>query len=154
QPLKQVTPTMTAEAWACRQFLGVGGPGPASDEAAEYLLTHGPERDPYNLYYWYYGTLAMFQHGGDTWARWNAHARDQLVPRQPGGGTAAGGWAPAEAPSGSRGGRIHKTALAPLTFEVYYRYLRSYPDPRPAPGREQAGAPILRRAGQRPVNVP
>ena len=28
QPWEPVTPTMTAEAWVCRQFLGVGGPGP------------------------------------------------------------------------------------------------------------------------------
>ena len=37
QPSEPVTPTMTAEAWVCRQFLGVGGPGPASCEAAEFL---------------------------------------------------------------------------------------------------------------------
>ena len=35
QPQDSVTPTMTAEAWVCRQFLGVGGTGPASTEAAE-----------------------------------------------------------------------------------------------------------------------
>jgi hypothetical protein len=38
QPSEPVTPTMTAEAWVCRQFLGVGGPGPASTEAARSLL--------------------------------------------------------------------------------------------------------------------
>ena len=38
QPWEPVTPTMTAEAWVCRQFLGVGGPGPSSSEAAEFLL--------------------------------------------------------------------------------------------------------------------
>ena len=78
---------MTAEAWVCRQFLGVGGPGAASTEAADYLLAHGPNRDPYNLYYWYYGTLAMYQHGGDAWSRWNAAVRDQIV--QPPARTAA-----------------------------------------------------------------
>ena len=41
QPWEPVTPTMTAEAWVCRQFLGVGGPGPASSEAAEFSA---PER--------------------------------------------------------------------------------------------------------------
>ncbi|MCA1686796.1 MAG: hypothetical protein LC745_12675, partial [Planctomycetia bacterium] len=70
QPANNVDPTMTAEAWVCRQFLGVGGPGPASTEAATYLLSHGPRSDTYNLYYWYYGTLAMYQHGGDAWYRW------------------------------------------------------------------------------------
>ncbi len=38
QPGQKETPTMTAEAWVCRQFLDAGGPGRASDEAAAYLL--------------------------------------------------------------------------------------------------------------------
>ena len=59
-------PCRTAEAWVCRQFLGVGGPGASSREAADYLLRGGaePERSQFNLYYLYYGTLAMYQHGG------------------------------------------------------------------------------------------
>ena len=38
---------MTAEAWVCRQFLGVGGPGPSSSEAAEFLAAErlGPRQD-------------------------------------------------------------------------------------------------------------
>ena len=79
-PGQAVTPTMTAEAWVCRQFLGVGGPGPGQRRGRRATCsTHGPGRDPYNLYYWYYGTLAMYQHGGDAWTRWNAEVRDQLV---------------------------------------------------------------------------
>jgi hypothetical protein len=154
QPGYKVTPTMTAEAWVCRQFLGVGGPGPASDEAAAYLLAHGPDRDPYNLYYWYYGTLALYQHGGDAWARWNAQARDQLVRRQHKAGHRAGSWDPDEDKYGSRGGRIYSTALATLTLEVYYRYLRLYdePDapPNMAPAPDPPGDARIRRAGRRP----
>src|SRR5207237_5026107 len=82
QPQDPVTPTMTAEAWVCRQFLGVGGPGPASTEAAEYLLGHESDRGTHNLYYWYYGTLAMYQHGGDAWYPWNGRLRDEVVRRQ------------------------------------------------------------------------
>jgi hypothetical protein len=134
QPQDPVTPTMTAEAWVCRQFLGVGGPGPASTEAADYLLAHGPDRDPYNLYYWYYGTLAMYQHGGDSWTRWNAAVRDQLVHRQRQSGHIAGSWDPDDSLYGAKGGRIYCTALATLTLEVYYRFLRLYDDPKlPAP---------------------
>ena len=33
-PGRNRTPTMTAEAWVCRQLLGAGGPGTSSDEAA------------------------------------------------------------------------------------------------------------------------
>src|SRR5262249_6206342 len=124
QPQDPVPPTMTAEAWVCRQFLGAGGPGAASTEAADYLLAHGPKRDPYNLYYWYYGTLAMYQHGGNAWSRWNEQVRDQLVRQQRDSGHAAGSWDPDRDLYGSRGGRVYSTALAALTLEVYYRYLR------------------------------
>jgi hypothetical protein len=31
---------------------------------------------------------------------------------------------------GSKGGRIYCTALAALTLEVYYRYLRLYDEPK------------------------
>jgi hypothetical protein len=130
QPQEPVTPTMTAEAWVCRQFLGTGGPGAASTEAADYLLAHSPARDPYNLYYWYYGTLALYQHGGDAWTRWNAEVRDQVVERQHKTGHKAGSWDPDDSLYGAKGGRIYCTALATLTLEVYYRYLRLYDDPQ------------------------
>jgi hypothetical protein len=157
QPFKDVTETMTAEAWVCRQLLGAGGPGPASVEAAGYLLTHGPNRGPYNLYYWYYGTLAMYQHGGDAWTQWNSQVRDQLVRRQRSGGHSAGSWDPDEDRIyGARGGRLYSTALATLTLEVYYRYFRFYDEPGPAPilapAPDRTGDPSLRRAGARPAN--
>jgi hypothetical protein len=152
QPDYPITPTMTAEAWVCRQFLGTGGPGAASDEAARYLLSHGPGRDPYNLYYWYYGTLSMFQHGGPDWARWNLAVRDELVRRQRSSGHQSGSWDPDEDKYGSKGGRIYSTALATLTLEVYYRYLRLYAEPpaqpRLAPGNPERSDPTLRRAGR------
>jgi hypothetical protein len=144
QPHEPVTPTMTAEAWICRQFLGVGGPGPASSEAADYLLEHGPDRDPYNLYYWYYGTLAMYQHGGDAWTRWNSAVRDQIVRRQHTSGHIAGSWDPDDSLYGVKGGRIYCTALATLSLEVYYRFLRLYDDPKlPAAGAAPTTPPGL-----------
>ena len=154
QPSEPVTPTMTAEAWVCRQFLGVGGPGPASTEAARSLLENGPDRGTYNLYYWYYGTLAMYQHGGDAWSRWNAQVRDQVVRRQRVKGHAAGSWDPDDSMYGARGGRIYCTALATLTLEVYYRFLRLYDEPKLpptlAPAPERSPDPSLRRIGTRP----
>lgn len=151
QPGRPVDPTMTAEAWVCRQFLGAGGPGPASTEASKFLLEHGPARDPYNIYYWYYGTLAMYQDGGDAWTRWNAQVRDELVRRQRIRGHQAGSWDPDDSKYGSLGGRIYGTALATLTLEVYYRYLRLYDEPKSAPilapAPERPIDPTLRRAG-------
>ncbi len=150
QPQEAVTPTMTAEAWVCRQFLGVGGPGPSSSEAAAFLLAHGPKSDQYNLYYWYYGTLAMYQHGGDAWARWNGQVRDEIVRRQRPRGHVAGSWDPDDSPYGAKGGRIYCTALATLSLEVYYRYLRLYDDPQIPPSMAPRPTPArtLGRAGQ------
>jgi hypothetical protein len=157
RPGSDVSTTMTAEAWVCRQFLGVGGPGPASDEAARYLLAHRPAAaEPYNLYYWYYATLAMFQHGGPEWSRWNVAVRDQLVKRQRTAGHAAGSWDTDDDKNGSRGGRIYSTAVAALTLEVYYRYLRLYDEPsrpsRLAPGRDTPGDSSVRRARSAPAH--
>jgi hypothetical protein len=130
QPADPVTPTMTAEAWVCRQFLGVGGPGPASTEAAESLLRNDSDRGATNFYYWYYATLALYQHGGEPWSRWNAKVRDRIVGLQCGSGHQAGSWAPDASLYGSKGGRIYCTTLAALTLEVYYRYLRLYDEPK------------------------
>ena len=148
----KVTPTMTAEAWACRQFLEVGGPGPASDEAAAYLLRNPSDRGEYNIYYLYYGTLAMYQHGGDAWSTWNARVRDDVVRRQRVKGHMAGSWDPDDSPYGTHGGRIYGTALATLTLEVYYRFLRLYDSPPApvAPGPGQGGDAGTRRAGFNP----
>jgi hypothetical protein len=130
QPQDPETPTMTAEAWACRQFLGVGGPGPASAEAAEFLLRNESDRGATNFYYWYYATLALYQHGGEPWSRWNARIRDRIVGLQHPSGHRAGSWDPDESLYGAKGGRIYCTTLAALTLEVYYRYLRLYDEPK------------------------
>ena len=150
RPEERETPTMTAEAWTCRQMLGLGGPGPTSDEASAYLLVNGPDRGPFNLYYWYYATLAMYQRGGSAWTRWNAQARDQLVRRQVSGGHASGSWeSDDDRQYGARGGRIYSTAIATLTLEVYYRYLRFVDEPgaapRLAPGPDRRADPDARR---------
>ena len=31
-----------------------------------------------NYYYWYYGTLAMYQFGGKNWDTWNESLRDTM----------------------------------------------------------------------------
>ncbi len=151
QPRERPTPTMTAEAWVCRQFLDVGGPGPASDEAVSVLLDHTTDGGPSNFYYWYYATLALYQHGGEPWSRWNDENRDRIVKLQHTTGHIAGSWDPDGSRYGANGGRIYGTALAALTLEVYYRYLRLQGDPEPggnverppdlAPPRGETGGP-------------
>ena len=136
QPWREVTPTMTAEAWVCRWFLNLDTNPKRNLESANYLLEHGPDRDPYNLYYWYYGTLSMFQNGGEGWDKWNGLVRDRIVKRQKTKGHQTGSWDPDDSSYGAYGGRIYSTALATLTLEVYYRFLRLYDQPeavKPAP---------------------
>jgi hypothetical protein len=157
QPGQPPTPTMTAEAWVCRQFLGLGGPGAASSEAARYLLAHPPAEE-FNIYYYYYATLAMFQRGGADWDRWNALLRDALASRQRTSGHMAGSWDPDDSKYGQYGGRIYTTALATLTLEVYYRYLRLYdeeptPSPSPRPTSPAPLAPLPRNEALRSTAV-
>jgi hypothetical protein len=145
QPAEPVTATMTAEAWVCRQFLGGGGPGASSTEAATYLLQHESDKGDTNFYYWYYGTLAMYQHGGQPWSRWNGRIRDRVVRLQRSSGHQAGSWDPDDSIYGARGGRIYCTTLAALTLEVYYRYLRLYEEPNLAvdPRTDEESKPAL-----------
>lgn len=154
QPAEPVTPTMTAEAWVCRQFLGVGGPGPVSDESAAYVLRNPSDRGKANVYYWYYATLALYQHGGEPWARWNAGMRDRITDLQHESGHRAGSWDPDDSLYGAKGGRIYCTALAALSLEVYYRYLRLYDEPTlpPAAGEPPGLVPPRREPASAAFN--
>jgi len=119
------SPAMTAEALFCRQMLGIANDSSANKEATTYLLDNRPRRTTMNLYYWYYGTLSMFQHGGKEWDQWNSSMRDLLVTEQRKSGPLAGSWDPRGA-WGGYGGRVYSTSIATLSLEVYYRYLPLY----------------------------
>jgi hypothetical protein len=119
------TPSMTAEALFCKQMLGLNRSNPQSLEAVGYLMERLPDRQSEDLYYWYYGTLAMYQYGGTEWRAWNAGLRNHLVADQRTTGHAAGSWDP-KAPWGPYGGRVFSTALSTLCLEVYYRFLPLY----------------------------
>ena len=125
RPGEQATRTMTAEALVCWLFLGLSREHPACSEAGNFLLGQLPGQGEANVYYWYYGTLAMFQLQGDYWQRWNVALRAQLLPTQRKTGPLAGTWDP-DAAWGGYGGRIYSTALSTLCLEVYYRYLPLY----------------------------
>lgn len=122
RPGDRVSRTMTAEALACRYFLEAENSPAAIDQAAEYLLEERPGEGQANYYYWYYGTVAMFQRQGDGWTRWNAALQSELLQRQRWDGGAVGSWNPDDQ-WGGYGGRIYSTSLATLSLEVYYRYL-------------------------------
>lgn len=121
RPRERPTPSMTAEALYCKQRLGISRDNPACAEAAAFLMKSLPRRAAMNYYYWYYGSLAMRQYGGDEWDLWNDRLRDLLIEEQIQSGALTGSWEPNDV-WGRYGGRIYSTALATLCLEVYYRY--------------------------------
>ena len=134
---KNPTPPMTAEAMFCRQLLGASPSEPRQQESAAYLVSteSGGEghkgygknlptpKSVSNLYHWYYGALAMYQHQGPDWEKWNNEVRELFVQRQTKKGENAGTWTPGR---WKQAGRVIGTGMATLSLEVYYRYLPMY----------------------------
>jgi hypothetical protein len=130
---------MTAVGMVCRQFMGTTNDNPMLIKQAELLAAEPPRwvpgnsvRDPQEPYYWYYGTLAMFQQGGEGWKKWNEALKPTLVNNQCQGGPLDGSTADkdgswdADMGWGPTGGRVYHTAINALSLEVYYRYLPMY----------------------------
>jgi hypothetical protein len=127
RPGDRVSRSMTAEAMVCRYFLQSENSPGALNEAAAYILEEKPGDGQTNLYYWYYGTLALFQRQGEDWQSWNAALQRQLLHSQRFDGQRRGSWDP-DPLWGGYGGRVYSTAMAALNLEVYYRYLPIYGD--------------------------
>jgi hypothetical protein len=136
RPSERASETMTAEALACRYFLGIQQDERAVQEATSFVGQQLPSGGKANLYYWYYGTLGLFQarsaqasaHGQmeeAVWSQWNQALQEQLLARQERSGDEAGSFSP-DTVWGSYGGRVYSTAMATLCLEVYYRYLPVY----------------------------
>ncbi len=115
-------PAMVAEGMFCQQLMGVAPTQPRMRESAAYLGGQIPSEKSVNYYYWYYGALALFQHGGPVWKEWNAAIKPVLLGSQVKKGAHAGSWEPTGT-HGRDAGRVAVTAMAALTLEVYYRYL-------------------------------
>jgi hypothetical protein len=126
QPVRPVASrSMTAEALVCRQFLGIIDQPAALGEATGYVLEEVPGAGTTNFYYWYYGTLALYQTQGDGWSRWNEALKKTLISTQRAVGEHAGSWDP-DPVWGACGGRAYSTSLGALCLEVYYRFLPLY----------------------------
>jgi hypothetical protein len=137
QPVRPVpSRSMTAEALVCRQFLDMPEPPAALTEASNFILEERPGSGTPNHYYWYYGTLSMYQLQGDAWRQWNEALQKVLLGSQRSDGTLAGSWDP-DPVWGACGGRAYSTSLSTLCLEVYYRFLPLYVEaagrPRTAP---------------------
>jgi len=123
RPGERSSVAMTAESLFCRLLLGMPADHPAAAEAITLLAGSHPSSSTYNIYTWYYATLASFHAGGPPWEAWNQRLQAALLPLQHrSGGPLDGSWDP-DAVWGGHGGRVYATALAALTLEVYYRYL-------------------------------
>ena len=114
----------------CRQFLGWKKEDLQS--SVEYFVGKGvPEwganGESVDLYYWYYGTLCVFQQGGDLWKKWNESMKKALCDNQCKQGDDSGSWNPV-GDWADRWGRVGETALGCLCLEVYYRYTQLQPD--------------------------
>ena len=125
------SPTMTAEALLCRQYLGWLRDDPRLVAGAEQLLKYLPRYEDRDVYYWYYGTQMMHHMDGKYWAAWNGALRDQLVKNQELTGPEKGSWDPLGAHPDKwsnlgQGMRLYTTCLSVFMLESYYRHLPIY----------------------------
>jgi hypothetical protein len=121
--------SMTAVGMLARIFLGEDPK--TSDvikKGAALCVKLVPKWDPndgsIDMYYWYYATLSMFQVGGDSWKKWEAALKTDVVDRQRKDTDFCmykGSWDPID-PWGPDGGRVYSTACLALCLEVWYRY--------------------------------
>jgi hypothetical protein len=129
---------MTSVGMLCRLYTGSRPDDAKVVGGAAYLVERlpmwGDNGVGVNFYYWYYGTMTVFQVGGESWKTWNTAMRDTLCHNQrkaegkPRDGSAEdvdGSWDPCGDWS-VRGGRVYSTAVGALCLEVYYRYLPLY----------------------------
>ena len=123
RPGERPSMAMTAEALACRLFLGMPADHPCVGEAVDVLARSPPETRSPNAYAWYYATLASFHAGGPQWEAWNRRLQAALLPLQRRESSGLdGSWDP-DPVWGGHGGRVYATAMAAMTLEVYYRHL-------------------------------
>lgn len=133
-------PAMTAVAMCVRSFAAHNFEDPALAAGAKALLADLPavgtaSKKLKDYYYWYYGSLALYQFDGpdsprkdgSLWKRWNEAMLKTLTgeQRKAGAGCALGSW-DSDDRWGFAGGRVYATAINTLTLEVYYRYPNAF----------------------------
>jgi hypothetical protein len=123
---RRATPCMTSVGMFCQQLFQVPPHDPRQESAASFLAAAMPDPTRRDYYYWYYGTIALYQHQGPVWEAWNEKMKHLLITSQVKGGEHAGSWEPDCRWTRGRGGRVLSTAFSTLSLEVYYRYLPLY----------------------------
>jgi hypothetical protein len=118
------TESMTAVSLLSRIFMGEDPrDNPLLLQQADLLRKALPDPDQRDMYYWYYGTYAMYQMGGKHWRAWSRSLKETIVESQRQDGDLRGSWDP-DGPWGFSGGRVYSTAMMTLSLQVYYRYSR------------------------------
>jgi HEAT repeat protein len=148
--------SMTAVGMVCRFFMGWQRSHPFLIGSANYLMDFLPQwrkglekgqAIAWYFYFYYYGTLAMYQMGGRYWRAWNEKIKAVLPENQRTDPPAlAGSWDPDTALL--NGGRLYATCMAVMTLETYYRFSPllppsdedAKPKKKPADGAAMDGA--------------
>ena len=122
-----VRPTLTAAGMCAMTYLGDYS-NPKITKGLKYLITNckpgtgsntgeGAAWGQWWFFYGnYYGTIAMYQAGGDYWSAWWPAVRETLLKKQGSNGS----WSGSES---QQYGAAFGTALALITLQVPYRYL-------------------------------
>jgi hypothetical protein len=135
---RQSTPVASAVGMAVELHLGDAPTADRFRPVADELLAHLPEvsdapddsltfaadSSQRNTYYWYYGSEAMYQLGGDDWNAWSQQLYPPLLKSQTQDGPLAGSWSPAQLAAGgpaTSGGRLYLTAMNLLSLEIQNR---------------------------------
>ena len=96
-----------------------------AEQAAALIMLEQPlwkdDGSTCDMYYWFYGTLALKQVGGKRWKAWKKSLSTVLLENQVEKGKDAGSWEPI-GPWGYAGGRAYATALCALSLAVDARY--------------------------------
>ena len=95
---------------------------------AQLLAQKTPQWNPadgsIDMYYWYYGTLAIYQVGGQPWKVWKKAMQGAMLESQRQDTDYClykGSWDPI-GPWGPDGGRVYSTAVLAMCLQVFYRY--------------------------------
>jgi hypothetical protein len=84
---------MTSVGMYCQQLFGVKPGEGRQTDSAKFLALHLPVAGQKDYYYWYYGCLSMFLHGGnggageEHWKKWNAKMVPLFLKKQQSNGT-------------------------------------------------------------------
>jgi hypothetical protein len=85
------------------------------------ILGAVPADFPMNdLYFAYFGTIAMHQYGGDAWTKWFSPLREKLVKLQ----APDGSWPESLDRWWLHGGQVYTTAISALTLQTPVRFPR------------------------------